>query len=219
MSPALVVGCFVAEPWSMNQDGKVKSERVHTMSDERLHGGTTSAASKAPRTRTLRRIVVMGPSGSGKTAVGTALAVALETDFIDADDLHPAVNVAKMSAGTPLDDDDRWPWLDTVAATLLELPGGGVIACSALMRRYRDRIVRAVPDAMFVELTVDRAELDRRMRSREHFMPPMLLDSQMAALEHLAPDEAGFAVPNSGQVIEVVGRIRARLDGGAAALR
>ena len=155
----------------------------------------------------------MGPSGSGKTAVGAALAVDLAVDFIDADDLHPAANVAKMSQGTPLDDDDRWPWLDIVAQTLRDMPGGGVIACSALARRYRDRILRTAPDAVFVELTVARDELDRRMRTREHFMPPALLDSQMAALEHLAPDEPGFAELNAGRVLEVAARIRSRLDG------
>ncbi|MBN9213368.1 MAG: gluconate kinase [Microbacterium sp. SCN 70-200] len=164
-------------------------------------------------TTTPYRIVVMGPSGSGKTAVGAALAVDLAVDFIDADDLHPAANVAKMSQGTPLDDDDRWPWLDIVAQTLRDMPGGGVIACSALARRYRDRILQTAPDAVFVELTVDRDELDRRMRTREHFMPPALLDSQMAALEHLAPDEPGFAELNAGRVLEVAARIRSRLDG------
>lgn len=159
------------------------------------------------------RVVVMGPSGSGKTAVGAALAVDLAVEFIDADDLHPAANVAKMSAGIPLDDDDRWPWLDIVARTLRDLPGGGVVACSALARRYRDRIRATEPGVVFVELTVDRDELDRRMRTREHFMPPALLDSQMAALEHLAPDEPGFAELNAGRVLEVAARIRTRLDG------
>ncbi|MDJ1113364.1 gluconokinase [Microbacterium dauci] len=160
----------------------------------------------------VHRIVVMGPSGSGKSAVGAALAVDLAVEFIDADDLHPAANVAKMSAGTPLGDEDRWPWLDIVGQALRDLPGGGVVACSALARRYRERILAAAPDAVFVELTVDRDELERRMRARAHFMPPALLESQMAALEHLGADEPGFAVPNSGGVLEVAGRIRARLD-------
>lgn len=158
------------------------------------------------------RIVVMGPSGSGKTAVGAALAVDLAVEFVDADDLHPPANVAKMSAGIPLDDVDRGPWLDIVARTLAALPGGGVVACSALARRYRDRIRAGVPDAVFVELTVDSEELSRRMRTREHFMPAALLDSQLAALEHLEPDEAGFAQPNVGGVLDVAARIRARLD-------
>ena len=72
-----------------------------------------------------RRVIVMGPSGSGKTAVGAALAVDLAVEFVDADDLHPAANVAKMAAGDPLDDADRIPWLDIVGRTLADLPGGG----------------------------------------------------------------------------------------------
>ena len=159
-----------------------------------------------------QRLVVMGPSGSGKTAVGAALAIDLAVEFVDADDLHPAANVAKMSAGEALDDADRWPWLDIVARTLAAMPGGGVVACSALARRYRDRIRAGVPDAVFVELIVDRDELDRRMRAREHFMPPALLDSQVATLEHLGPDEPGFPVPNVGGVIDVAAAARLRLE-------
>ncbi|WP_448233322.1 gluconokinase [Microbacterium lacticum] len=159
-----------------------------------------------------RRIVVMGPAGSGKTAVGAALAVDLAVDFVDADDLHPDANVAKMSAGIALDDADRWPWLDVVGRTLAALPGGGVVACSALARRYRDRIRAAAPGVVFVELLVDRDELARRMHAREHFMPPALLDSQVAALEHLGADERGFALPNSGSVLEVAAAALAQLD-------
>lgn len=160
------------------------------------------------------RVVVMGPSGSGKTAIGAALAVDFGVDFVDADDLHPAANVAKMESGIPLDDDDRMPWLDTVGATLAAAPGL-VMACSALARRYRDRIRAAVPDVRFVELRVSRDELDRRMRSRQHFMPAALLDSQLATLEHLEPDEEGVAVDNDGGIIEVAGHARAALDAGA----
>jgi len=163
------------------------------------------------------RVVVMGPSGAGKTAVGAALAVDLAVVFVDADDLHPAANVAKMASGHPLDDADRWPWLDVVGETLADLPGGGVIACSALARRYRDRIRAAAPDAVFVELSVDRDELARRMTTREHFMPTVLLDSQLAAWEPLAPDEPGVSVVNTGSVIEVAARARAALDEGRAA--
>jgi len=157
------------------------------------------------------RIVVMGPSGSGKTAVGAALAVDLGVDFVDADDLHPAQNVAKMESGVPLDDDDRLPWLDIVGSRLAAAPGL-VIACSALARRYRDRIRMAAPDARFVELVVSREELDRRMRSRQHFMPASLLESQLATLEHLSADEDGVAVDNVGGILEVAGQARARLD-------
>ena len=154
----------------------------------------------------------MGPSGSGKTAIGAALAVELAVAFVDADDLHPPANIAKMSAGQPLDDDDRWPWLDIVGRTLADLPGGGVIACSALARRYRDRIRAAEPDAVFVELLVGRDELSRRMSVREHFMPPALLDSQVATLEHLGADERGFALANSGGVLEVAAAAFEHLD-------
>ncbi|MBN9175891.1 MAG: gluconokinase [Microbacterium sp.] len=162
---------------------------------------------------TALRVVVMGPSGSGKTAVGAALAVDLAVEFVDADDLHPAANITKMAAGQPLDDADRAPWLDAVGRVLAGLPGGGVVACSALKRRYRDRILAEAPGAVFVELTVDRAELTRRMSAREHFMPPALLDSQIAALEPLEADEPGFAIPNVGRVLEIAAGIAQRLAG------
>lgn len=153
------------------------------------------------------RLVVMGPSGAGKSAVGEALAAALRVPFVDADDLHPAANVAKMSSGTPLTDEDRMPWLDAVARRLAAADGGGVVACSALARRYRDRILRACPDARFVELQVPRGELERRMRRREHFMPPALLDSQLATWEGLADDEPGASIENAGDVDAVAGAI------------
>ncbi|WP_127818752.1 gluconokinase [Microbacterium sp. CPCC 204701] len=159
------------------------------------------------------RIVVMGPSGSGKTVVGAVLATRLDLPFVDADDLHPDANVAKMAAGTPLADEDRWPWLDIVAQTLRGAAGGAVVACSALARRYRDRIREGAPDAVFVELKVSVEELARRMSSREHFMPSSLLASQLAALEPLADDERGVVVVNDRPPIEVadgaVSRLRA----------
>lgn len=157
------------------------------------------------------RIVVMGPSGSGKTAVGAALAVDFGVGFVDADDLHPAANVAKMASGSPLDDNDRWPWLDLVGAELTR-NAGLVVACSALARRYRERIVAAEPSTIFVELLVSRDELDRRMRSRQHFMPPALLDSQLTTLQHLEPDEPGVRVENVQGVIQTAGRARSALD-------
>lgn len=157
------------------------------------------------------RIVVMGPSGSGKSVVGAVLATRLGLPFFDADDLHPHANVAKMAAGVPLDDDDRWPWLDIVAAALRDADGGAVIACSALARRYRDRIRSGAPDAVFVELKVSRQELARRMDSREHFMPSSLLASQLAALEPLEDDEPGVAVVNDRSPVEVADDAIARL--------
>jgi gluconokinase len=158
------------------------------------------------------RLVVMGPSGSGKTAVGAALAVDLGVDFVDADDLHPQTNVQKMERGEPLDDADRAPWLDIVGQTLADAPGM-VVACSALARRYRERIRSAAPDVRFVELVVSPEELDRRMRSRQHFMPPTLLASQLATLEHLGDDEPGVAVENVGRILDVARRARIALDG------
>lgn len=157
------------------------------------------------------RIVIMGPSGSGKSLVGAAVAAALRTDFVDGDDLHPRANVAKMAAGHPLDDADRMPWLDIVASTLRR--PSIVVACSALRRSYRDRIRAQTPGVVFVELVVDRGELNSRMSRRDHFMPPTLLDSQLSTLEPLAADEAGVRVANDADLGSVVRRITGLLQG------
>lgn len=155
----------------------------------------------------------MGPSGSGKSVVGALLAARLGVAFVDADDLHPAANVGKMSAGTPLDDGDRMPWLDVVAASLSGAAGGAVIACSALARRYRDRIRAGAPDVVVVGLRVSPDELGRRMSAREHFMPPALLLSQLETLEPLEADEAGIEVVNDRPLEAVVDEICAGLPG------
>lgn len=140
-------------------------------------------------------IVVMGVSGCGKSTVGAALAARLGVPFLDADDLHPAANVAKMAAGHPLTDDDRMPWLARVGGELSAATGGLVIACSALKRSYRDAILAAAPATVFVFLNGSRALLESRMQHRAgHFMPASLLDSQLATLEPLAPDEPGITV-------------------------
>jgi carbohydrate kinase (thermoresistant glucokinase family) len=139
--------------------------------------------------------VVMGVSGSGKTTVGIALAAALGVPFLDADDLHPASNVAKMAAGIALTDDDRMPWLALVGAELAAAPEGLVIACSALKRVYRQAILAAAPSTRFVFLDGSRELLESRVQHRHgHFMPASLLDSQLATLEPLAPDEPGVRV-------------------------
>ncbi|MCU4672366.1 gluconokinase [Microbacterium fluvii] len=154
----------------------------------------------------------MGPSGSGKSAVGAALANRSGLRFIDADDLHPPENVAKMTAGVPLDDDDRMPWLDLVGAALAA-HDDVVVACSALARRYRERILAVAHEAIFVELDVERAELERRMRARDHFMPPALLDSQLAVWEHLAADEPGVRVAVAWRDVDgVAAAAQAALD-------
>ncbi|MCS5717837.1 gluconokinase [Herbiconiux sp. CPCC 205763] len=154
----------------------------------------------------------MGVSGSGKSLIGSGLAARRGWAFIDGDDLHPELNVAKMTAGIPLTDDDRWPWLDIVSATLAGSTDGIVMACSALRRAYRDRIRAAAPDAVFLELTGSRELLWQRMSARPgHFMPASLLDSQLATLESLAPDEAGAQVSIEGGPAEVLDRVDAAL--------
>lgn len=141
-------------------------------------------------------VVVMGVSGSGKSTIGHRLAESLGAEFIDGDALHPPANVAKMAAGIPLTDEDRWPWLAAVGRTLADSgPAGMVIACSALRRVYRAAILDQAPTARFVELDGSPELLRARMGAREgHFMPPSLLDSQLATLEPLAPDEPGIRV-------------------------
>lgn len=151
----------------------------------------------------LGSVIVMGVSGSGKTTLGTALSKHLGIEFVEGDSLHPAENIAKMSAGTPLTDEDRWPWLANIARAVSAEPDS-VVSCSALKRIYRDRLREGIgPDLRFVCLMVSRAELERRMAARRgHFMPPGLLDSQLAALEPpLAETDAlvldGTAPPDS----------------------
>lgn len=139
----------------------------------------------------IARIVIMGVSGCGKSTVGAALAEAMGIPYRDGDDLHPPANVEKMRAGIPLADDDRWPWLDRVAATLRD--GAPVIVgCSALRRAYRDRIrAGAGGPVQFVHLTGSREVIAARMADRKgHYMPPSLLDSQFATLEPPGTDEA-----------------------------
>jgi gluconokinase len=160
-----------------------------------------------------RSIVVGGVSGSGKSSVGRRLAERLALPFCDGDDLHPPANVAKMAAGTALDDDDRRPWLLRVGGWLADHPAGGVIACSALKRSYRDLIRAECPDAWVVQLVGDQELIRTRQAARSgHFMPPSLLPSQFATLERLGADEAGAAVDVAPPVEELVTRIVAALQ-------
>jgi gluconokinase len=136
-------------------------------------------------------VVLMGVSGSGKSTIGAALAAALGWPLIDADDLHPPRNVAKMAAGIPLTDDDRWPWLDRIVDTLRRTTAEGanvILACSALKQRYRDRLAQA-GDVRFVHLRGDPQTIAARLATRHHrYMPAALLQSQFATLE--APSDA-----------------------------
>lgn len=137
------------------------------------------------------RVVLMGVSACGKSSVGAALSTALGIPYADGDDLHPAANVAKMSSGAPLTDEDRWPWLDRVAG-VLAAQAPVIVGCSALRRVYRDRIRDGAGNAVrFVHLSGSRTLLAARIASRtNHYMPPSLLDSQFATLEPPGPDEA-----------------------------
>ena len=137
------------------------------------------------------RMVVMGVSGCGKTSVGEGVAKRLGMPYRDGDELHPTANVAKMAAGTPLTDEDRWPWLDKVGNVLAK-DAPIVVGCSALKRRYRDRIrTEAGGAVIFVYLEGSRDLISGRMAKRTgHYMPLSLLESQFAALEVPGPDEA-----------------------------
>jgi gluconokinase len=135
------------------------------------------------------RLVIMGVAGCGKSSVGEALSRRLGIPYRDGDDLHSAANVAKMRAGVPLTDDDRWPWLDAVAVCLRD-QAPVIVGCSALKRRYRDRI-RQAGNVHFVHLAGNRDLIAARMALRTgHYMPLALLDSQFAALEAPGTDEA-----------------------------
>lgn len=166
-------------------------------------------------TKPPRSIVVMGISGSGKTTVGRALADRLGWEFGEADDHHPAANVEKMSAGIPLDDDDRHPWLVELQDWIGERQRAGrpaVLACSALKRSYRD-ILRTGNEAIcFVHVAVPRAVLEARLSTRTgHYMPASLLDSQLGALEPLEEDEGGHTLPGTEDPADVVDEIVAAL--------
>jgi gluconokinase len=144
-------------------------------------------------------VIIMGVSGSGKSTLGAILAQALDCPFLDGDDFHDAAAVAKMSAGQPLTDEDRWPWLDRLGRAIGETlfrKGTAVAACSALRRGYRDRLRAAIQaPTRFVLLDASPDELQRRLEHRAaHYMPSSLLGSQLATLERPAPDEAATAL-------------------------
>lgn len=155
-----------------------------------------------------RCVVVMGVSGVGKTAVARGVAERLDLPWIDSDDLHPPKNVAKMARGTPLDDADRQPWLEAVGTWLRERSNagsGGVVACSALTRNYRDVLRRSAVGVVFVHLTAEPVVIAHRIAQRiGHFMPASLLKSQLALLEPLGPDEIGAPVDAGQDLTEVV---------------
>ena len=160
--------------------------------------------------------VLMGVSGSGKSTIGALLASRLRWVFEDADWLHPAANVDKMHKGIPLTDEDRWPWLNAVAAWIdhCRLSGGhGVVACSVLKRRYRDILIGKRADVCLVYLKGDEALIARRIAARhEHFMPQSLLQSQFSALEEPTPDENAIVISIKPRPHEIVAQILSALN-------
>lgn len=138
----------------------------------------------------------MGVAGSGKSTIAALLAESLHLPFLEGDDLHSPENVAKMAGGHALDDRDRAPWLDRVNGWMRGHAGDGVVSCSALALRYRDRLRAGIfPPPLFVFLDPPVAELERRLAARrDHFMPPGLLHSQLTALERPSPSEDAICI-------------------------
>jgi gluconokinase len=160
-------------------------------------------------------VVVMGVSGSGKSTVAAGLVQRLGWQFAEGDDFHPRANVAKVAAGHPLDDDDRWPWLRTLAGWIGEREQAGrsaVVTCSALKRSYRDLLRDGHPSVWFAHVTVDAERIRERVEHRTgHYMPSSLLDSQLAALQPLERDEPGAEISGSDAVDVVVEKVLAAL--------
>ncbi len=145
--------------------------------------------------------MVCGVAGSGKSTVGAAAAALAGVRFVDADDLHPPANITAMAAGRALTDVDREPWLAAVAAVLRDTQPC-IVACSALRRAYRERLLQDAPATRFVLLDVPLRELERRIRTRtDHFMPASLLDSQVTTLEHPLPAE-GVVVLDAARPVD-----------------
>lgn len=180
-----------------------RADPTHARTHDERDTMTDDAAPDAGTVPHDLRVVVMGVSGAGKSTVGALLAERLGLPFIDGDDLHPPANVAKMASGTPLVDGDRWSWLDAVAEVLAR-PGGVVVAASVLKRSYRDRVRAGAPDTRFVELRGTEEVLRSRLGQRlDHFMPPVLLASQLEAWEPLDDDEAGSAYDIELEPVEI----------------
>jgi carbohydrate kinase (thermoresistant glucokinase family) len=160
-------------------------------------------------------IVLMGVSGAGKSTAGNALSSRLGWPFRDADSFHPPANIVKMSRGTPLSDEDRWPWLAAIAHWIdARCAAGepGIVSCSALKRTYRSRIVGTRKDVRLVYLKGDAALIRRRLNARKHhFMPASLLESQFATLEEPGADEQPVVVSIAMSPLRVADAVIERL--------
>lgn len=164
-------------------------------------------------------VLIMGVSASGKTTLGRALAERFACRFVDADDLHPPANREKMARGEPLDDHDRRPWLDAIRGEIdaaLHRSGEGVelvITCSALRRRYRERLRRPAEPILLVHLHADRETLRQRLASRaDHFFPLSLLDSQLDTLEPPEEEEAAFPLDAAAPLTELIAAVERETD-------
>ena len=159
--------------------------------------------------------VVMGVSGSGKTTIAERLAAAEHWPLLEGDAFHPPANIAKMAAGMPLTDDDRWPWLRAIAGAIDDYRARGksaVVACSALRRAYREILIGDRNDVRLVYLRGSQALIAERLRARKgHFMPPALLASQFRTLEEPGPDEHPVTIEIGGTPDEIVRQIREQL--------
>lgn len=178
--------------------------------EERTGRRTTRGPEQPPL-----HLVFMGVSGSGKSTAAIAVQELLGWEFAEGDDFHPPENVAKMASGRPLTDADRWGWLETLAQWTKERDAAGVstlLSCSALRRSYRDVLRRGGPGTFFVHMTGDKGLLLQRMQSREHFMPPTLLESQLDTLEQLDGDEEGMVVDVAHPPDRIAAMVLARLD-------
>lgn len=161
-------------------------------------------------------LVLMGVSGCGKSTIGAELSRRLGWPFRDADTFHPPANIAKMSQAVPLTDEDRWPWLDAIAAWIDDrLAEGqpGIVSCSALKRVYRRRLIGGRRRIALVHLEGDRATIAERLAKRSgHFMPAALLDSQIAALEPPGAGEAALIVGIGEPPARIADRVMAGLE-------
>ena len=173
------------------------------------HAGTPIAA---------RIAVVMGVAGCGKTKVGQALAARLGWRMIEGDRLHPSANVQRMSAGLPLTDEHRWGWLDAIGAEIAAAERdrlGAIAACSALKRKYRDRLRGFAREVLFIHLAIDKATARDRVASRQgHFMPASLIDSQFADLEPPGTDEGAITLDARQPIAELVAEALRAFRGG-----
>lgn len=160
-------------------------------------------------------LVVMGPAGSGKTLIGSALAAALQYPFVEGDSFHTAENVALMTAGIPLTDDDRLGWLLALADQLHTARTEArsmVVSCSALKRRYRDLLRSGDDSTCFIYLSTDVDQLRERLQARTgHYMPATLLDSQLDALQPPGDDECAMTIDAGQTPAAIVATILARL--------